>query len=240
MFPYATDGRVAISLLVDTGERICQGRGGFLISNEDSYGWNTGDAPESCGYVTPRVLQVLASLKVRRVCDLGSGNGALAGALKTAGYEVAGVEIDSEGVKIARSRYPEVVFYNCGIQDDPAVVVNSEGKRFDAVVSTEVIEHLFAPELLPTFATGLLRKKDGFLILSTPYHGYMKNLSLSILDKWDEHHTSLWTGGHIKFWSRSTLTKLLAQNGYQVTAFHGCGRFPLLWKSMVIVARSMG
>jgi hypothetical protein len=50
----------------------------------------------------------------------------------------------------------------------------------------------------------------------------------------------LWHGGHIKFWSRNTLSLLLQESGFEVVAFSGVGRFPYLWKSMVLVARKNG
>jgi hypothetical protein len=53
----------------------------------------------------------------------------------------------------------------------------------------------------------------------------------------DFHFTALWEGGHIKFWSRKTITQLLEEFGFQVIGFHGCGRVPYLWKSMLIHAK---
>lgn len=204
----------------------------------DQYGWQSSTGPESCGYITPEVLRILKRLKVSRVCDLGAGNGALAGALRDAGFSAAGVEYDKQGVEIARQNFPDVNFYNLGVQDDPAPVLAGEGEAFDAVVSTEVIEHLFSPHLLPVFARQILQR-EGYLVISTPYHGYLKNLALSVFNKWDKHHTPLWHGGHIKFWSRKTLTHLLEANGFRVTEFHGAGRLPWLWKSMILVARAV-
>ena len=145
------------------------------------------------------------------------------------------MENDQQGVRIAAAAYPSIRFFNFGVQDDPAKLLACE-QPFDVVVSTEVIEHLYAPHLLPTYARSCLRD-GGFLIVTTPYHGYLKNLALSVLNKWDSHHTPLWHGGHIKFWSKATLTQLLAEHGFQVTGFSGVGRVPFLWKSMVIVAR---
>jgi 2-polyprenyl-3-methyl-5-hydroxy-6-metoxy-1,4-benzoquinol methylase len=201
----------------------------------DEYGWHLPSIPESCGYITPEMLRILGTLSVRRVCDLGSGNGALVGALRNAGYQAAGVEYDKQGAEIAKKTHPDSNFYNLGVQDDPAPIMAAEGEAFDAVVSTEVVEHLFAPHLLPIFARQILRER-GYLVVSTPYHGYLKNLALSLFNKWDNHHTALWHGGHVKFWSRKTLTKLLEENGFQVTEFHGAGRLPWLWKSMILVA----
>ena len=92
--------------------------------------------------------------------------------------------------------------------------------------------------MLPEFAYPLVRD-GGHLIVTTPYHGYLKNLSLALLDRWDSHHAPLWEGGHIKFWSRATLTELLERGGFRVAGFSGAGRIPPLWKSMVLVARKL-
>jgi 2-polyprenyl-3-methyl-5-hydroxy-6-metoxy-1,4-benzoquinol methylase len=123
------------------------------------------------------------------------------------------------------------------VQDDAAPVLVAEGEPFDVVVSTEVVEHLFSPHLLPVFAR-LIVRMGGYLVISTPYHGYLKNLAMAIVGNWDVHHTALCHGGHIKFWSRKTLTQLLEANGFQVKEFHGVGRLPWLWKSMILVARA--
>ena len=202
----------------------------------ENYGWDTVTGPESCGYIAPEILDILENLKVKRVCDLGSGNGALVATMRQAGYYAVGVEQDKKGIALSQKNYPDVNFYNLGVHDDPAQLLTIEDGGFDAVVSTEVVEHLFSPHLLPIFARKLLYS-GGFLIVSTPYHGYLKNLALSIFNKWDKHHTALWHGGHIKFWSRKTLSQLLEQNGFRVVAFHGAGRFPYLWKSMILVAK---
>lgn len=201
----------------------------------DDYGWRNEDGPHSCNYITPEILDILKSLEVSRVLDLGSGNGKLCSEMSKVGYEVAGVEYDLEGVNLSKFNYPEIPFYNYGVQDDPVDLLKQE-KEFDAIVSTEVIEHLFSPHLLPIYARSVL-KDNGYLIISTPYHGYVKNLMLSVLNKWDFHHTALWHGGHIKFWSRVTLTKLLEENGFNVIDFSGVGRFSYLWKSMILIGR---
>lgn len=203
-----------------------------------NYGWDSDRGPESCGYITPRIVKILNTLRVRRICDIGSGNGSLSAALHGAGFECAGVEYDRGGFDISVERYPKINFYNLGVQDDPQVILQKEGQHFEAVVSTEVIEHLFSPHLLPQFAHPLL-KKGGYLIVSTPYHGYLKNLALAVFNKWDAHHTPLWHGGHIKFWSRKTLSCLLEDNGFAVIGFYGAGRVPWLWKSMILVARAV-
>ena len=208
------------------------------INAVEDYGWGSptrGHHTEN--HLLPKVLKLLKALNVHRVMDVGSGDGVLCHHLSLAGFDMVGADYDARGVQIANQCYPGIPFYNQGVQDDPLELLAKEkGKRFDAVVSCEVVEHLFSPHLLPIYARGVLRK-SGFLLITTPYHGYLKNLALSLSNHWDAHHTPLWHGGHIKFWSRKTLTQLLSENGFEVLHFHGAGRVPYLWMSMIVVAR---
>lgn len=208
--------------------------GGAAVGQGTNYGW-TAQVSQTCDLLAPTVLQLLSSLGARRVLDVGSGNGAISGLLAAAGHDVVGVEQDRQGVDLARAAHPKVPFYCFGVQSDPAELLSTEAP-FDAVVSTEVIEHLFSPQQLPAYAAGAL-KPHGHLIVTTPYYGYLKNLAMAVAGKWDHHHTALWHGGHIKFFSRATLTELLSDNGFDVIQFHGVGRLPYLWMSMVLVAR---
>ena len=205
------------------------------IDAVDDYGWQDEGGLQSSGYIAPAVVATVTGLGAHRVCDIGAGNGHLCSLLAQAGLTVAGVEYDPHGVDIARQAHPSIPFFCMGVQDDPSPVLEACG-AFDVVVSTEVIEHLYSPHHLPIFASKLL-KPGGHLVVTTPYHGYAKNLLLSVFNKWDHHHTALWHGGHIKFWSRSSLTQLLEDNGFEVVRFQGLGRAPWLWKSMLLVAR---
>lgn len=205
------------------------------MSSSRAYGWSTPAAPMSCGYIAPDVLNVLRSLKPTRVLDLGAGNGALCRELLAAGYEVVGVEPDIDGIRLARSQCPGVKFYPLTVGDSVEQILRDYPGGFDVVVSTEVIEHLYAPAQLVHFARAVLRD-GGHLILTTPHHGYWKNLAVSILNGWDRHADPLREGGHIKFFSRKTMALLLADGGFRVRRWGGVGRVPGLWKSMVVLA----
>lgn len=206
----------------------------FRPSSIGPYGWRDSVDPCNVSYINPKILRILPRT-CSKILDLGCGNGALCHLLHSELFNVVGMEPDLNGIQICKERLPSVPFYQLGVNDDPSLVTANEG-LFDAVVSTEVIEHLYAPHLLPRFAWSCL-KPGGLLVISTPYHGYIKNLSLSLAGKWDHHHTALWTGGHIKFWSRSTLTQLVVEERFIVEQFLGVGRLPWLWKSMILVAR---
>jgi 2-polyprenyl-3-methyl-5-hydroxy-6-metoxy-1,4-benzoquinol methylase len=190
----------------------------------------------SFSYLSPPLLEQLSRLDVKTVLEIGCGNGSLAKAMTEAGIQVTGIDPSVSGNKIARQQAPQATFIQMGVNDDPARIEQSE---FDAVVASEVIEHLYRPRALLRLAHAKLRH-GGVLLLTTPYHGYAKNLILSLLNRWDFHHASHKDGGHIKFWSRKSLTRLLQSEGFEVIRFHGLGRLPFLWKSMLLVARKQG
>ncbi len=201
----------------------------------EDYGWTVNQSVPSNGYLEPAVVDACRRLGVSSVLDLGCGKGDIAKALARSGFDVMGCDADAEGIRIAAESSPQIQFSHLGVYDDPAAL----GQRdLDAVVSTEVIEHLYTPRALPRFANQVL-KEGGWLIITTPYHGYLKNLALAVTGHWDQHLSPLWDGGHIKFFSRSMLTRLLEEEGFEVQEFQGIGRLPYLWKSMLLVARKV-
>lgn len=191
------------------------------------------EPPHSHGYLSSAVLQVLRDHPVRTVLDIGCGNGVLAKDLADHGLAVTGMDPSESGIENARRLLPDARFYCLEVGTDPARIQEAD---FDAVVSTEVIEHLLLPRQLLRLASAKLRP-GGLLLLTTPYHGYLKNLVLSLFNRWDSHHSPQWDGGHVKFWSRRTLAALLQSENFHVVGFAGLGRVPYFWKSMLLVAR---
>lgn len=99
-----------------------------------------------------------------------------------------------------------------------------------------MVEHVYAPR---DYAKTLfdLVEPGGMALVSTPYHGYWKNLALALGGKMDSHFTALWDHGHIKFWSVHTLGELLRDAGFEEPRFLRVGRMPPLAKSMIAIAR---
>lgn len=165
--------------------------------------------------------------------DLGCGNGALAEQLQAWGYSVVGVDPSPSGIAAASLRLGSIAFHQASA--DPEQLAQLHLPSFDVVLSTEVVEHVYNPRRWAAAAFFAL-KPGSLLICSTLYQGYLKNLALAASGKLDAHFTALWDGGHIKFWSRRTLTALLQVAGFQVVTFRGAGRWPWLWKSMLLAA----
>ena len=197
------------------------------------YGYETAEEGWSFSYLMPQ-LRCLLGAPRGAVLDLGCGNGAIARRLLHEGFDAYGVDASETGIALANARAPGRFFLlDVSTGKLPAQLVD---KQFDVVISTEVIEHLYDPRGFFDFARRVL-STDGEIIVSTPYHGYLKNLALAATGKLDSHFTVLWDGGHIKFFSRATLEKMLREQGFAASAFAGAGRWPYFWKSMLIKAR---
>lgn len=202
-----------------------------MTKSDAQYVW-TGSQPTH-SWIEPAVVSICRTLSPRRVLDVGCGNGSLCKRLVSEGFQVSGCDSSATGIAIARAEVPQAKFYQLDIYDAPATVAEDV---FDCVIATEVIEHLYTPQALPSFAWQVLRP-GGWIIISTPYHGYVKNLGISLLNRWDRVHTVFWEGGHIKFWSKKTLSLLLDQAGFQVVGFHGVGRFWPVYKNIIVIGQ---
>ena len=166
-----------------------------------------------------------------RLFDLGCGNGSVGAALHEDGWSVTGVDPSVEGIATARAAYPFLEVEEGSAYDDLAARFG----RFTVVVSLEVVEHVYAPRHYARTLFNLL-EPGGTAIISTPYHGYWKNLALAVTGNMDRHFTALWDHGHIKFWSIDTLGALLGETGFDDRRFLRVGRVPQLAKSMIAIA----
>ena len=201
------------------------------------YHYDNPAPSHSDAYLLPTVLRQFARLPFpsggpRRVFELGCGNGATASRLTSHGYTITGVDPSTEGVAVANRSYPTLDIKQGSCYDDLAARFG----RFPALLSLEVVEHVFLPRRFARCVYDLL-EPGGTAVISTPYHGYWKNLALSVSGTWDRHLAPLWDYGHIKFWSVRTLTKLFEEVGLSVERIHRIGRIPALAKAMIAVVR---
>lgn len=146
------------------------------------------------------------------------------------GYEVTGVDASKTGLAIARQNSRNAQFIEALI--DAKLGAHIGLNNFDLVISSDVIEHLYRPADLLEASISVL-KPTGQLLIGTPYHGYIKNVALSVAGKMDSHFCALDDGGHIKFFSVKTLSLLLQKHGFENLRFSYYGRGPWLWKNMI-------
>jgi 2-polyprenyl-6-hydroxyphenyl methylase/3-demethylubiquinone-9 3-methyltransferase len=184
-------------------------------------------------YLWPAIKEIIARQGiVGRALDLGCGNGSTAQMLHEQGLDVVGIDPSKSGISRAKEAYPHISFYEASAYED----LSKTHGQFTLVVSLEVIEHLLYPSQLCSVVYNLL-SEGGLGIVSTPYHGYIKNIAIAVSGRWDQHHNPTHEGGHIKFFSAKTLGKLLTEAGFRNIGFKRVGRVPLLARSLVAIAR---
>jgi SAM-dependent methyltransferase len=113
------------------------------------------------------VAQALASFAPgASIVEVGSGYGYLTYSLSRAGFDVKGVDISESAVKAAKARFGDL--YLC---EDITQFAQRLPSATDAVVMTEVLEHLERPlEVLNAIKAAL--RQGGKLIMTTPNRGF--------------------------------------------------------------------
>ena len=207
---------------------------GEAAANTVEFGWS--DAREECShrYLLPVVLEELGRVtggKSRRIADVGCGNGFVTAEVAMLGHDVIGADVSRDGVEIARAEHPHLQFEAVSVYDERFQDVIG---TVDCVLALEVVEHLFFPSKLFEAAYRIL-PSGGAMIVSTPYHGFLKNLGISVTNGWDRHFDVGRDGGHIKFFSPRTLGQMALAAGFENLRWRGAGRLYWLWKSLVMV-----
>ncbi|PJB51665.1 hypothetical protein CO100_01895, partial [Candidatus Berkelbacteria bacterium CG_4_9_14_3_um_filter_33_5] len=181
---------------------------------------------EANNIILPKIIKILKKYNISnnaRIIDFGCGNSYIVTKLINLGYgNIDGIDINPQIPRTTPKKYYKY-YQNLLISDitDNKLFKWKKGK-FDLIISTEVIEHIFEIDKYLTNINRLL-KKNGIIILSTPYHGYLKNLVITIFNLWDKHFHSDIKNGHIRFFSFPVINKMLLNNNLKIVQFIGVG-----------------
>jgi SAM-dependent methyltransferase len=199
------------------------------------YNYSSAGPMWSNAYTWPLLLRILKRLAPApaRVFELGCGNGATARLVAERGHEVVAVDPSESGIAIASATASDrVTFAVASTSDD----LGGRFGQFPVVISLEVIEHCVSPREFMRAFTSVLAP-GGIGIISTPYHGYLKNLCLAVSGRFDHHFDPLWEAGHLRFFTIAKLRELFAEFGFEDPEFHRAGRIPVIAKSVMAVVR---
>src|SRR5687768_6494931 len=148
-----------------------------MIVEHSCFGYHDKEASCAHEYLLPTLLKTIQEISRGRslkVLDIGCGNGYVASRVAAQGNSVVGIDVSPDGIQIARNSFPDVSYSVGSIYDN--ALVDKVGGQVDCVVSLEVVEHLFYPKKLFEQSYKILIN-GGSLVVSTPYHGYLKNLA---------------------------------------------------------------
>jgi SAM-dependent methyltransferase len=143
---------------------------------------------------------------VSEVLEIGCGRGRTGALLQDRlGCRVTGVELNPVIAEEAARRLHRVV---CGDIEDLELT-----GEFDAVIATELFEHLVEPIGFLRTIRGLLRP-GGTVVISTPNVGHYSLVRDLLHGRWDYLPVGLLCYTHLRFFTRSTITDLFDAAGF--------------------------
>jgi 2-polyprenyl-3-methyl-5-hydroxy-6-metoxy-1,4-benzoquinol methylase len=172
------------------------------------------------------------------VLDVGCGNGIISRGIGREGFNVYGIDVSDKAVEKARSLtdLPNVKFDVVSAEQ-----LVADGKKYHAIVCSEVIEHLNQPEKLLNVLYSSLTD-DGILIVTVPNgkgprellvtkpvialqkkNNWAWRLLLKIKGFLGYKGTTVQSDAsdltHIQFFTRKSLDKLAQSSGFEIVKF---------------------
>jgi ubiquinone/menaquinone biosynthesis C-methylase UbiE len=170
--------------------------------------------------------------KGERLLDIGCGEGRLLAKAKDNYKELYGIDIVEARIEQAKKFFQENDLKDrvyLSIKD-----VNEglpfEDEFFDTVTMIAVLEHLFDPFFIIKEINRVLKRR-GLLILETPNIAYIKQRIKLLFGKlpitsspynWSEIG---WDGGHLHYFTKETLCRLLKESDFKIIKISGSGLF---------------
>lgn len=146
------------------------------------------------------------------VLEIGCGEGALGELVKKRQKcRYVGVEIDREAATLARRRIDDVY---CG---DVTEIVDILHEQFDAIVCSEIVEHVIDPwSLLTTLREAC--KPGGQIVISIPNIASAAVVNDLLHGRFDYTYIGLACAGHLRFFTRRSIEEMMFIAGWNVAS----------------------
>ncbi|HLK40577.1 MAG TPA: class I SAM-dependent methyltransferase [Polyangiaceae bacterium] len=157
---------------------------------------------------------VTARVPRARVLDVGCGCGANAQALgeRAPGVEVVGIEPNPRAAELARRACFQVFQ---GTLDDWAHA-NEHAAPFDAIVLSDVLEHVADPISFVRQIAALPAVRRALWIVSVPNYAVWYNRLRTMFGRQEYAWSGLWDRTHLRFFTRRTARELLEYCGLTI------------------------
>jgi|TARA_R110000824_G_scaffold113994_1_gene264148 SAM-dependent methyltransferase len=174
-------------------------------------------------------LQPLGNPENVRILDYGCGDAKMVQFFYEQGYQVEGTDISAVVINKNTEDYPHLNF-KLATPENPAPYPDNS---FDAIFSSEVIEHVYDVDFVFSEFNRMLRP-EGKLLLTTPYHGLVKNLVIALF-YFDTHYSPTWE--HIRFFTKNSLGQVCRAHGFTPSKWSRVGRIGFLARSFFLTCK---
>lgn len=149
---------------------------------------------------------------IKKVLDVGCGNGSLGAKLKERQIEVVGIEKDRELYASAKEKLSQVFLVDVENFELPY-----PRGYFDCIMYADIIEHLIDP--LSTLKNHSKYLRDnGYVITSIPNIRYYKVIIRLLLGgSWDYVDAGILDRTHLRFFTLINIEELFIKAGYKIT-----------------------
>ena len=145
------------------------------------------------------LLRIVRHYFTDNILDIGAGSGTLIKLLKSRGFDAKGVDLYSTSDDIQQGSITDLPFAD---------------KSFNTVFCCDVIEHLTNEQIEKGLReTARVLKRQGHLIITTPYNEELKQNSLVCPKCGHEFHRY----GHLQSFDEKRIAELLSNYGFQVS-----------------------
>lgn len=137
--------------------------------------------------------------KPGKLLDIGCGNGEFLSKIRSAGWEIFGIDPDEKAIKVALDNGVEA---RIGTIEDLNI-----NQKFDVITASHVIEHVHSPRFFLEECLARLNE-NGYLWIETP------NIESNGLDIYGEYWRGLEVPRHLILFSQNSVVNLLKEIGF--------------------------
>ena len=191
------------------------------------------------------------------VLDVGCGNGIISLQLGKEGYAVHGIDMSDKSIGNAKQKNP---FTNVTFSVMDAETMRASGQRYDAIVCSEVLEHLNQPGALLKQLLEILND-NGILLVTVPNgKGPRESLVTKPILKLRKKNNWAWRSviqvkktlgysgttiqsdadnlDHIQFFTKTELERLSKDNGFKIERIESSNFIDDIFPVSLIASRS--
>lgn len=178
-------------------------------------------------YTGHSIIINLIGEKPKRILDVGCSTGYVGEILKKKGHYVVGIDVSKIAIKEAGKKIDEA--YCADIENTDFSFLND---KFDVILLGDILEHLVEPlDVLKKLSKYL--ENTGALIISVPNIANWKIRVNLLLGRFNYSETGLLDSGHLRFFTKKTIIKLLDKAGFYPTKIKATHPIARIWPTLL-------